>query len=140
MLIHRKIKDRAFDGEFHFLTSRSSGPGGQHVNKTNSKVQLLFSIPNSLVLDEVEKDLLLQKLASKIDTEGKIMIQAQESKSQKQNKELTVRKFYDLISKAFAVKKVRKIAKPSKGAIEERLKEKKVQSQKKQARNFKSEH
>jgi ribosome-associated protein len=139
MKISEKIKNREFDNEFRFLTSKSSGPGGQHVNKTNSKVQLVFSIQESMLLDDSEKSIMLQKLASKIDTEGKLQLQSQESRSQRQNKEEVVKKFYDLLSKVFEKKKVRHITRPSKGAIEKRLKEKKMRAGKKESRNFKSE-
>ncbi len=139
MSIKSKINNRDFDSEIRFLTSRSSGPGGQHVNKTNSKVQLIFNIKESLVLDESEKEILLQKLASKIDTEGKIQLQAQDSRSQKTNKDAVIGKFYDLLSKVFEKKKVRKVTRPPKGATEKRLKEKKKRTEKKQARSYKAE-
>lgn len=137
MAIKSKINNRDFDGEISFITSRSSGPGGQHVNKTNSKVQLIFNIKESQVLDEVEKEILLQKLASKIDTEGKIQLQAQDSRSQKTNKDTVVRKFYDLLAKVFEKKKIRKVTRPPKGAIEKRLKEKKQRAEQKQSRRYK---
>lgn len=117
-----------------FQASRSSGPGGQNVNKVNSKVTLTFNIPNSMVLDEEEKSKLLEKIGNKLDSEGNLQIQSQEKRSQIQNKEIAIKKFYELLSKSFHKKKIRKATKPSKGAIEQRLKAKKVVSEKKKNR------
>lgn len=134
MTIQQKIKQRALNSEFEFQASRSSGPGGQNVNKVNSKVQLFFDIQASQILFEEEKELLLEKWQNKIDSTGKIMFQSQEKRSQNQNKEITIQKFYDALSKAFEKKKIRKATKPSKSAIETRIKSKKITSQKKQNR------
>lgn len=134
MHINKKIKSRLFDSEFEIQASRSGGPGGQNVNKVNSKIQLFFDVHNSQVLSEEEKTILLSKWENKLDNEGKIMFQSQEKRSQLQNKELAIRKFYDALLKAFEKKKIRKATKPSKGAIESRIKAKKVNAQKKQNR------
>ena len=134
MDIYQKIREKAFDGEFEFQMSRSSGPGGQNVNKVNSKVTLVFNIRGSVVLSEEEKSELLVKLANKLDSEGNLQIQSQEKRSQLQNKEIAIAKFYEVISKAFQKRKIRKASKPSKSAVEQRLKEKKVQSEKKRIR------
>jgi ribosome-associated protein len=134
MDIYRKIREKGFDGELRFQMSRSSGPGGQNVNKVNSKVTLVFNIPQSTILSEEEKTELNTKLAHKLDSEGNLQIQSQEKRSQLQNKEIAVRKFYEVVAKAFQKKKTRKASKPSKAAIEQRLKEKKAQSEKKRIR------
>ncbi|WP_194977128.1 alternative ribosome rescue aminoacyl-tRNA hydrolase ArfB [Aquiflexum lacus] len=134
MNINEKIKNQLFNTEIQFQASRSSGPGGQNVNKVNSKVTLTFNIPNSMVLNEDEKVRLFDKIGKKLDSEGNLQIQAQEKRSQIQNKEIAIKKFYDLLSKAFYKKKIRKVTKPSKGAIEQRLKEKKALSEKKKGR------
>lgn len=135
--LETRIKNGDFLVELLFQTSRSSGPGGQNVNKVETKVQLKFDVNNSLILSEEEKLTLLQKVSNKIDQEGYLHLSSQEKRSQIQNKELVVRKFYDLLRTAFHKKKLRKATKPSKGAIEDRLKSKKAQSEKKANRNWK---
>jgi len=134
MNITQKINDGLLIPELEFKMSRSSGPGGQHVNKTNTRVSLIFNVGNSAVLNGEEKTILLEKLANKLDNETNLIIHAQEKRSQIQNKEIGIRKFYDLILKAFEKKKIRKASKPGKAAIEKRLSEKKALSQKKKER------
>ena len=135
MEIRKKINARLFDSEFEFTMSRSSGPGGQNVNKVNSKVQLKFNVLTSTVLSEEEKALLQKKWAAKLDASGAILLQSQEKRSQLQNKELVIRKFYELLGKAFEKKKIRVATKPSKAAVEARLKAKKARSEKKKWRS-----
>ncbi|MGY6743666.1 MAG: alternative ribosome rescue aminoacyl-tRNA hydrolase ArfB [Cecembia sp.] len=134
MGIEKKIKEEILVSELEFKASRSSGPGGQHVNKTNTRITLVFNIPNSMVLDEEDKSILMDKLANKLDTAGNLIIHSQEKRSQIQNKEIAINKFYDLLRKAFQKKKIRKATKPGKAAIEQRIKDKKAHAQKKKER------
>ena len=135
--LDQRIQNGYFLPELQFQTTRSSGSGGQNVNKVETKVQLKFHVNDSLVLSEEEKLTLLQKASNKIDQEGFLNLSSQEKRSQIQNKELAIRKFYDLLKTAFHKKKIRKATKPSKGAIEDRLKAKKVQADKKANRGWK---
>jgi ribosome-associated protein len=131
MLIQEKIRLQIFNPELRFQMSRSSGPGGQNVNKVNSKVSLTFDIKASEQLTNDEKAKLMDKIKNRIDSDGILHIQVQEKRSQYQNKELAVKKFYELLAQAFKKKKLRLASKPSVSAVQERLKNKKIHAQKK---------
>lgn len=130
----RKVTSGLLSGELVFTTSRSGGPGGQNVNKVNSKVTLLFDVQNSQILTSEEKALLKEKLSSRLTGEGVLQITSQKSRSQLENKEVALVKFDGALAKAFEKKKVRKATKPSKSARHQRLRKKKVVSEKKQWR------
>jgi len=126
------IQYRGLESEMDFETSRSSGPGGQSVNKTNSRVTLRFNVPGSVLLDDSEKEKLQEKLS--LTTEGDLLISSQESRSQVKNKETCKEKFYDILREAFKKKKVRKVTRPTKASQRKRLDEKKKQGEKKKWR------
>lgn len=126
--------ERDFTSEFTFITSRSGGPGGQNVNKVSSKVMLCFHVQNSLLLTEDEKIRISEKLAKKINSEGILQIVSQAERTQLGNKERCIEKFKILINKALTIPKKRKRTKPSKSAIQKRLDEKKIKSEKKEYR------
>lgn len=130
----RKITASLLTHELVFTTSRSGGPGGQNVNKVNSKVTLLFDVVKSAVLTEDEKHTILEKMSSRLTREGVLMLSSQESRSQIQNKEAVIEKFDLLMEKAFKKKKLRRATKPSKGSVQDRIKKKKVQGEKKKWR------
>jgi ribosome-associated protein len=129
--LQTRIKRGDFLPELDFLTSRSGGAGGQHVNKVETKVLLKFEVMGSQVLTEEEKLTLIQKNKNKVDQSGILQLYAQETRSQLQNKEAVIAKFYELLYSSFQKKKVRKASRPSKGAIEDRLKSKKAHAEKK---------
>lgn len=120
--------------ELTFKGIRSSGPGGQHVNKTASKVEVTFNLENSQALSESEKDRLRKKLSSKITSEDTIVLQCGETRSQHRNKSIVIERLIALIEQNLKVAKPRKKTKPSKSAIEKRLKLKKQQALKKSNR------
>lgn len=130
----QSIQAAFFISELVFTTSRSSGPGGQNVNKVNSKVTLRFDVVNSAILSEQEKEIILKKLAAKITNEGVLVINAQESRSQLQNKEDAIANLDRLLKKAFEKKKARKKTKPSKSAVAKRINSKKQTAEKKKWR------
>ena len=125
---------RDFTPEWIFSASRSSGPGGQNVNKVSSKMELRFHILNSQLLSESEKEILTEKLANKINNEGFLVLTCQTSRSQLTNKEEVIEKFYALLTKALKPRKKRVPTKPGKGSIERKLKEKKKIAEKKYRR------
>lgn len=120
--------------ELEFLTSRSSGPGGQNVNKVNSKVELRFDIPNSKILTGEQKERLLIKLATKVTGDGVLIIASQRDRSQLSNKEDAIIKFYKLVNSALKPVKKRKATRPTKSSIENRLTGKRIRSEVKQSR------
>ena len=132
--MNRKITVGLVGSELEFTTSRSSGPGGQNVNKVNTKVTIRFDIPNSKLLTQEEKDIILNKLSSYLTKDGILAVTSQEKRSQLDNKEEAKIKFVNLINKAFVKKKPRKPTKPSKTSVQNRIKKKKEHSEKKKWR------
>lgn len=130
----RAIDASLLNTELDFTASRSDGPGGQNVNKVNSKITLRFDIRNSTILTPEEKTQLLQKLRSRVTNEGVLILSSQESRSQLANKEIVVAKFDEWIRKALEPVKARKKTKPSKSSAEARIKSKKLRSEKKKWR------
>ncbi|RLD42523.1 MAG: aminoacyl-tRNA hydrolase [Bacteroidetes bacterium] len=125
--------------EISFRTSRSSGAGGQHVNKVSTRVELLFDVEGSSVLSEEEKVIIKDKLTARISKDGILTVACEETRSQSRNKEIAFEKFTGLIEDALKPLKKRVPTKRSKGSIEKRLKDKKAVSDKKDARKFKDE-
>jgi len=117
--------------ELQFKAVRSSGAGGQHVNKVSSKVELSFDVMNSNGFSDGEKELLLLKLVNRLTKENILILQCDEARSQHQNKKLVTQRFFELLKKALHVPKKRKPTRPSKGSIERRLKSKSKTSEKK---------
>ncbi len=132
--MQRLVNKNLLFPEISFSTSRSSGPGGQNVNKVNSKVTLKFDLANSSILTEEEKATLLHKLSTKLTTEGVLLISAQDKRSQLENKAEVLEKFDKVLAKAFEKRKARKVTRPSKNAVKRRIQSKKKNSEKKQWR------
>jgi ribosome-associated protein len=121
----------AFLPEITFQTSRSSGPGGQNVNKVESRVELRWHLQNSQVLSEEQKQLILEKLAGQLTTEGYLLVTAQDDRSQLRNKEIALARFHQLLQKSLRRPKPRRATRPSAGAVRQRLEGKKRQGEKK---------
>lgn len=120
--------------EVKFQASRSSGAGGQHVNKVNTRVELRFDVAGSDVLSDEQKLLLQEKLSHRISKEGVLIIVSEKSRSQYRNKENCFEKFRELIIEAFIPPKKRVATKPGFSVKRKRLESKKIQSLKKQQR------
>lgn len=120
--------------ELHFRSSRSGGPGGQNVNKLETRVELLFDVRNSPSLNEDQREAIFSNLAPKIDRNGVLRVVAQEARSQWENRQRAVDKFIALLQKALKPRKKRIATKPTAAARLERLRAKKIRSEKKKMR------
>jgi ribosome-associated protein len=122
--------------ELSFKTSRSSGSGGQNVNKVSTKVELRFNIGYSLLLTDDEKDRVRLKLKNRISIEDILIITSDSERTQLGNKKQVIEIFFDLLDKALKKPKKRIKTRPTRASKERRLKEKKIISDKKQSRKF----
>ena len=120
--------------ELKFKAIRSSGAGGQHVNKVSSKIELTFDLENSTSLSDEEKELLKTKLSSKLTKEKILILFCDESRSQHRNKEIVIKRFLELLTKNLVIQKERKATKPSKASIRKRIESKQRISVKKALR------
>ena len=120
--------------EFSFKTSRSGGKGGQNVNKVETKVELSFKIADSIVLNDVQKERLLLKLAHRINEKGELKITEEKNRSQLENKMAVIDKCIEILNKALQIPKKRKPTKPSKASKQKRIEGKKKRSEVKQNR------
>ena len=123
--------------EVEWTATRSSGAGGQHVNRTNSAVQLRFSISNSLVLSEMQKDKLKVRLAHRLIQGDEIMIRIEDQRDQKSNKDRAYKLLQQMIEKALIDPKKRIGTKPKRSAIKARLSTKKIRGDIKKMRSEK---
>ncbi|MFT5823525.1 MAG: ribosome-associated protein [Crocinitomix sp.] len=124
----------AITTEIIYKAVRSSGAGGQHVNKVASKVTASFNIELSQGLTEREKQVLTTKLAGRITKEGLLQLSAEESRSQFRNKALCTERLLNLLTQNLIRPKVRRATKPTKGSKKRKLKNKKINSEKKALR------
>jgi ribosome-associated protein len=121
--------------ELEFRTSRSGGPGGQNVNKVESKVELLFDVSKSPSLSAEQRARLFARLGNRIDSDGILHLSSQVSRSQWENKETVVSEFAGLLKAALKPVKKRVKTRPSRNSREKRLKKKKIHSEKKKSRS-----
>lgn len=120
--------------ELSIKAIRSSGAGGQHVNKASTKIELSYNIADSKVFDEIQKERLISKLKSKLTKENMLLLQCDESRSQHKNKAIAIERFLKLINQALIVPKKRKRTGVPKSVKLKRLSAKKKISEKKTQR------
>jgi ribosome-associated protein len=120
--------------ELAFRFSRSSGPGGQHVQKSSTRVELLFDVAYSPSLSDEQRARVLKRLAGYVDSEGVLHLVAQSERSQHRNREEVVERFQALLHKALKRRKRRKPTRPTAASKEKRLRKKRQRSEIKQKR------
>ena len=119
------MKTEIISSELNFKAVRSSGAGGQNVNKVSSKMVLIFDVATSQGLNDEEKLLIQNKLKTKISQENLLILTCDEDRSQFKNKKIIIKRFFEMLEKALTKPKVRKATRITKGANEKRIQEKK---------------
>ncbi len=130
------MQDNLYKNNIRYQSSRSGGKGGQHVNKVSTKVLLLFAFENSADLTEDQKQLIRERLGSRLSASGELQVFSDETRSQFMNKEKAYQRLRVLLDKCFKQDKPRKATKPTKSSREKRLSDKKKLSDKKSSRRF----
>jgi ribosome-associated protein len=128
------LRERNLESECIFTAQRSSGPGGQNVNKVNTRIDLRFNVDESEILTDEEKERITEKLKNKITDDGFLLISSQESRSQAKNKAIAIEKFYDILESALKEPKKRKRYKMPESLRRKRLEEKRQRSERKALR------
>ena len=121
--------------ELTFRVSRSGGPGGQHVNTSSTRVELVWSVQDSPSLSDQQRERLLEKLANRVNQAGELLLAESGSRSQHRNREAVTERFRQLVAEALVVPKPRRRTKPTRASKEERLEQKKRRSEVKKRRS-----
>ena len=122
------------DSEVDFTFARSGGPGGQHANTSSTKVELRWNVHASTAFSPEQKHLIHQRLGSRINAEGVLVLQASEYRSQTRNREAVVARFANLIAEALQVQASRRPTKPTRAARRRRLEAKRRRAETKSLR------
>ncbi len=122
------------EAELQFRATRSGGPGGQHVNTSSTRVEVVWDVARSPSLTDAQRERVLRKLSTRIDSRGRLRVAAGERRSQLQNRQAARERLNALVTEALRRPRPRKPTKPSKAAIERRLTEKQRRRQRKQER------
>ncbi|MDX9811476.1 MAG: alternative ribosome rescue aminoacyl-tRNA hydrolase ArfB [Bacteroidales bacterium] len=134
-----ELKERNLERNVVYSGSRSSGPGGQNVNKVNTRIELRLDIVNSPMFSEEEKTLILTRLKRRINSAGELLLTSQSERTQQKNREAVTERLYRLLADALTVRPERKSTLPTVSSREERLEVKKRHSQIKKLRRDQGE-
>jgi len=121
-------------GEITFRATRAGGPGGQHVNTSSTRIELLWDVTHSTAITEEERSRLLEKLAARLDSEGMVRVVASDRRSQAQNREAAAERLASIVRQALVVPRKRRKTRPTAASREQRLSEKKRHSERKRDR------
>ena len=129
------------ESEILFQTSRSSGPGGQNVNKLNTKVAVVVNIQTCNFLTDAQKEIIFKKLSSRLTKDNRLIVESQRFRTQRANRDFAIEKLHDIIEAALRTPKKRKPTRPTYSAVQKRLQQKKQRSdiKKNREKNFKME-
>ena len=122
--------------ELEFRATRAGGPGGQHVNKTSTRIELTWNVETSRVLTDEQRSRIRDKLGGRMDAGGAIRVVASDSRSQTQNRAEAERRLAELVRRALIVPRKRRKTRPTRAAVEQRLRGKKKKSEKKRDRRL----
>lgn len=122
------------EAELVYQASRAGGPGGQHVNKASTRVEVVWDVAGSLTLTQAQRNRIMTKLANRIDRAGRLRIASERYRSQARNKADATARLRELVARALHRPKRRKKTTPPKQAVEQRLREKRERGERKQRR------
>lgn len=121
-------------GELTYRATRAGGPGGQHVNTSSTRIELLWDVTHSAVITEDERARLLEKLAARLDAEGMVRVVASDRRSQAQNKDAAAERLAKIVRQAMVVPRKRRATRPTAASREQRLNEKRRRGERKRDR------
>jgi ribosome-associated protein len=133
-MTNRELEFKIPPAELTVRATRSSGAGGQHVNKTSSRVQMSWDIGGSAALDDSQRERIRRKLATRLTDDGVLTVAVSETRSQHRNREIAEERINDIVRTALTIPKKRKATRPSRASREARLGAKKLHSRKKRNR------
>ena len=135
VMTREDLLQRGFEKELRFTATRSSGPGGQNVNKVSTRIELRFNVRKSKILSDIEKGVILDKLRNRINSEGELILSRQSERSLVRNREKAVERFYDLLAVSLAPVRPRIPTKRTASSTRTRLESKRKRSDIKRLRN-----